>query len=131
MSKDETVMRGIFHSSTVRRVISWLSFLLCLCHRGVSVAPFGADKGDAELLQDVIPRGGLRLQHHPDVPERSNWIHALQQRSCKCFTRQLSLTAALPECLREDNFLFFFLLENKFQGTNKVTLKRRNRSYGP
>lgn len=104
-------------------------FPLCLCHRGVSVAPFGVNKGDAELLQYAIPRGGLRLQHHPDVPQRSNWIHAVQQRSCKCFTRQLSLTA---ECLGEDNILLlFFLLENKFQGTNKGTLKRRNGSYGP
>lgn len=59
-------------------------FLLCLGHRGVSVAPFGADKGDANLLQDAIPCGGVRLQHHPNLPKWSNWIHALQQRSCKC-----------------------------------------------
>lgn len=63
---------------------SMACFLLCLGHRGVSVAPFGADKGDANLLQDAIPCGGVRLQHHPNLPKWSNWIHALQQRSCKC-----------------------------------------------
>lgn len=59
-------------------------FLLCLGRRGVSVAPFGADKGNAKLLQDAIPCGGVRLRHHPNLPKWSNWIHALQQRSCKC-----------------------------------------------
>lgn len=59
-------------------------FLLCAGRRGVSVAPFGADKGNAKLLQDAIPRGGVRLRHHPNLPKWSNWIHALQQRSRKC-----------------------------------------------
>lgn len=109
------------------------------------MAPFGADKGDAQLLRDAIPRGGVRLQYHPDLPQWSNWIHALQQKPCKCVApHQLSLTAALPERLTGDNclidsalqssklsFYFCFLLENKFQGTSEGALKRRNRSDGP
>lgn len=46
--------------------------------RRVSVAPFGADKGDADLLQNPIPCGGLRLQHHSNLSQWPNWIHALQ-----------------------------------------------------
>lgn len=42
------------------------------------MAPFGADKGDANLLQDAFPRGGLRLQHNPNLSKRPNWIYALQ-----------------------------------------------------
>lgn len=42
------------------------------------MAPFGADKGDADLLQDPIPCGGLRLQHHPKLSQWPNWIYALQ-----------------------------------------------------
>lgn len=109
------------------------------------MAPFGADKGDAKLLRDAIPRGGVRLQYHPDLPQWSNWIHALQQKPCKTPPpHQLSLRAALPGRLTGDNFLidsalqssklsfyFCFLLENKFQGTSKGVLKRRNWSYEP
>lgn len=114
---------------------------LCFGHRGVSVAPFGADKGDANLLQDAIPCGGVRLQHHPNLPKRSNWIHALQQRSRKC--------ASLDSCQSQqrchvglegancviDSALpsteLFCFSENKFQGARKGTLKRRNSNNGP
>lgn len=42
------------------------------------MAPFGPDKGDANLQQDHIPCGGLRLQHHSKLSQWPNWIHALQ-----------------------------------------------------
>lgn len=56
----------------------------CQFPRRVSVAPFGADKGDVDLLQDSIPCGGLCLQHHPNLSQWPNWIHALRKKSCEC-----------------------------------------------
>lgn len=97
-TKGEVLANGWWREKNWKRIGLWrlwkgwdwgascddLLFLLCLARRGVSVAPFGADKGNAKLLQDAIPRGGVRLRHHPNIPKWSNWIHALQQRSCKC-----------------------------------------------
>lgn len=47
-------------------------------YRRVPVATFGVDKRDANFLQNPLPCGGLRLQHHPNLSQWPNWIYALQ-----------------------------------------------------
>ena len=39
----------------------------------------GPHQGDAALLQVSLPSGGLRLLHHPHLPQRPDRLHAVQQ----------------------------------------------------
>lgn len=49
--------------------------------RRVPVAAPGPHQGDAAVLQVALPRGGLRVLHHPHLPKRPDRLHAVQQKS--------------------------------------------------
>lgn len=48
-----------------------------LPHRRVPVAAPGPHQGDEAFLQISLPCGGLCLLHHPHLPKRPDWFHAM------------------------------------------------------
>lgn len=80
--------------------------LSCCSHRRMSMAPSAADKGNAQLLQDSLPRGGVCLWHHPDLSKWSNWIYALQYKSCVCHSAFLVSLSNSPRFWGDESWGF-------------------------